>query len=52
VLLENGIISKKDLPVKLLANWELKSKVNVIVNKASKTAIQAVEKASGKVELK
>jgi ribosomal protein L15 len=38
--------------VKLLASGELKSKLNIVVNKASQGAIKAVEKASGKVELK
>lgn len=52
VLIENWLINKKDLPVKLLASGELKSKLNIVVNKASQGAIKAVEKASGKVELK
>ncbi len=47
---ENGLISRK-LPVKLLANGELRVKVNVKVNAASKTAIEKVEKGGGKVEI-
>ena len=51
VLLENGLISKKSNPIKLLAKWELKSKLNIVVNKASASAKDAVEKAWGKIEL-
>jgi large subunit ribosomal protein L15 len=50
ILMENGLISRK-LPVKLLANGELRVKVNVIVNAASKTAIEKVEGLGGKVEI-
>ena len=45
VLLENRIIRKKTLGVKLLGHGELKAKLNVVVNKASATAKEAVEKA-------
>ncbi|MDR3150562.1 MAG: uL15 family ribosomal protein [Candidatus Peribacteria bacterium] len=38
--------------MKLLAKGELKSKFNIIVDKASAGAIKAVEKASGKIEVK
>ncbi len=51
ILAENGLLSKKTLDVKLLGKGELKSKVNIVLSKASKTAIEAVEKAWGKVEL-
>ncbi len=52
VLLENGIIAKKRWAVKLLWNGELTKKLNVVVDKASATAIEALEKAWGKLELK
>jgi len=51
VLLERWIIENKRFAVKLIAKGDLKSKVNVKVDKASAGAIQAVEKASGKVEI-
>lgn len=52
ILLENKIIRKKRLWVKLLANWELKTKMTILVNKASTSAKEAVEKAWGSLELK
>ena len=51
ILLENKIIRRKTLDVKLLAKGELTSKITISVNLASKTAIEAVEKAGGKIEL-
>ncbi|NQZ65795.1 MAG: 50S ribosomal protein L15 [Mycoplasmatales bacterium] len=47
---EKGL-AKRNNPVKLLANGKLTKKVTVRVNKASKKALEAVEKAGGKVEL-
>lgn len=52
VLLENKIIRKKTLWVKLLWNWEIKVKVTVSVDSASASAKIAVEKAWGTLELK
>ncbi len=51
ILLENNVIRKKGLWVKLLGNWELKSKVNVSLDKASASAKEAVEKAWGSLDL-
>ena len=51
VLLENRIIRKKTLEVKLLGGWEITKSVNIKVSKATESAIKAVEKAWGKVEL-
>jgi large subunit ribosomal protein L15 len=51
VLLEKRIIRKKNLWVKLLANWELKEKITVKVNKASKKATELIEKLGGKLEI-
>ena len=51
-LLENRIIRKKSLWVKLLAKWELKAKLEVSVDKASASAKEAVEKAGGTLEIK
>ncbi|MFH1644822.1 MAG: 50S ribosomal protein L15 [Candidatus Omnitrophota bacterium] len=50
-LIEKGIIKKSSLPVKLLANGKITSKVDISVHAASKKAIEAVEKAGGKVVL-
>jgi len=51
VLAENGLIDKKNAPVKLLAKGELKAKLDVKVNKASLAWKTAVENAWGKIEL-
>jgi large subunit ribosomal protein L15 len=45
ILLENRIIRKKSLPIKLLGNGELTTKITVVVEKASPSAKEAVEKA-------
>jgi large subunit ribosomal protein L15 len=50
-LLEKNLISKKNKPVKLLGRGKLEKAVTVVVHKASKTAIAAVEGSKGKVEL-
>ena len=50
-LIENGLIKRKQLGVKLLWNWDLKAKLNVVIDKASELAKTAVEKAWGKIEL-
>lgn len=51
VLLENGVISKKNLPVKILAKWELKSKISVTADCASAAAKTAIEKSGGTITL-
>jgi large subunit ribosomal protein L15 len=45
VLLANKVIRDKNLEVKLLAKGELKAKLTVVVDKASASAKEAVEKA-------
>ena len=47
ILVENGIVSKKDL-VKILGRGELKAKLNVTVDSFSASAKAAIEKAGGK----
>lgn len=42
---ENGLVSKKTLPVKLLGNGKLTQKVEVSVDAASESAKKAIEKA-------
>lgn len=46
VLVENGLVSKKDL-VKILGNGELKAKLNVTAHAFSKSAIAKIEAAQG-----
>ena len=48
ILVENGIVSKKDL-VKILGRGELKVKINVTADSFSASAIATIEKAGGKV---
>ena len=50
-LMSAGIVSKKLDGVRLLARGALTAKVVISVNSASKAAVEAVEKASGKVNL-
>ena len=48
-LIESGLLRRKKDGVRLLAKGEIKSKVELVVHGASKAAIEAVEKAGGKV---
>jgi len=48
-LYDAGLISKKDLPVKLLGDGDISVAVNVNVQKVSKTAQEKIEKAGGKI---
>lgn len=50
-LKEAGVIKSVRDGVRLLGDGELKTKVNFVVNGASKSAVAAVEKAGGKVEI-
>lgn len=49
--LKKARLANNNLPVKLLANGELTKALTIKVNAASATAIKAVEKANGKVEI-
>ena len=51
VLFENGLIRKKRIPVKLLGNGDLKSKVTIKVDAVSKSAQEKIEKLGGSVTL-
>lgn len=51
LLLEKNLVSKKTVPVKLLSHGELEKKLTIVVNKASKLAVEKVEAKKGKVEL-
>ncbi|MDP0929226.1 50S ribosomal protein L15 [Paracoccus onubensis] len=50
-LIEAGVVRRKLDGVRLLAKGELKAKLNITVTGASKSAVEAVEKAGGKVVL-
>ena len=52
VLLENRVVRRKTLPIKLLGTWTLTTKLEVVVDKASATALKAIEKAWGKLGTK
>lgn len=49
-LLEVGLISSIELPIKILADGELKHSLTVKANKFSQTAKTKIEKAGGKAE--
>lgn len=51
VLVESGLVRRKLDGVRLLAKGELTSKINLTVTGASKSAVEAVEKAGGSVTL-
>lgn len=51
-LLSSNVISKELDGIRLLARGELKVAVNITVDSASKAAVEAVEKAGGKVTVK
>ncbi len=51
VMYQLGLISKKEEPVKILGNGELKSKVDVTAHAFSKSAIAKIEAAGGKATL-
>ena len=50
-LLANKMIKVKDAPVKLLAKGELKSSINLNIDKSTLSAIKAVEKAWWKISV-
>jgi large subunit ribosomal protein L15 len=50
-LFDKGLIGKKSMPVKILGNGDLTSKVDVKVNAVSKSAREKIEKQGGTVTL-
>lgn len=48
---EAGLVRKTGSTLKILAKGEIKSKVEITADKASKSAIEAIEKAGGKITL-
>jgi large subunit ribosomal protein L15 len=51
-LWECGLVKNPELPVKLLGDGQVSRAYTVTVNKASKSAAEAITAAGGKVELK
>ena len=49
ILYSNGIINKKNLPVKILGNGELKAEIEITADAFSQSAISKIEKSGGKV---
>jgi len=48
ILLQSGLVRKKNLPVKVLGNGELTKKLNVTANAFSKSAVEKIEAAGGR----
>jgi large subunit ribosomal protein L15 len=51
ILLKNKAIAKKGLPVKILGNGEIDRAISVKAHAFSKSAIEKIEKAGGKIEI-
>ena len=47
-LLENKILKKKNLPLKILGNGDLKASLEITADAFSKSAVEKIEKAGGK----
>jgi large subunit ribosomal protein L15 len=45
-----GVVTKERLPIKILGNGEVKSKLEVSAHAFSKSAVQKIELAGGKVQ--
>ena len=48
ILFKAGILSKKNLPLKVLGDGEFKQKLDITAHKFSKTAVEKIEKNGGK----
>lgn len=51
-LVEAGVIRRVKDGIRILGNGELKAKLTIIADGASKAAVEAVEKAGGKIDIK
>lgn len=49
-LVELGLVSSLKKPIKILGNGELKTKINVVANAFSKSAIEKIEAAGGSIK--
>jgi len=52
VLYDNGLINKKNIPVKILGSGEITSGFEITADSFSQSAISKIEKSGGKVILK
>jgi large subunit ribosomal protein L15 len=50
VLAKLGVVKKAGAPVKVLGNGELKARLNISANAFSKSAVEKIEKAGGKIQ--
>ena len=48
LLFKNGVISKVDVPIKVLGNGKIDKKIEIESNMFSKSAVEKIEKAGGK----
>ena len=51
ILFSEGIISRKNVPLKILGEGEFKNKIEISAHKFSKSAVEKIEKNGGKVTL-
>jgi len=51
ILYQQGLIRKKTLPVKILGNGKLESKINIKIDACSKSAKEKIEKMGGSITL-
>jgi large subunit ribosomal protein L15 len=51
ILFKSGIISKKNNPLKILGEGELKSKINISAHSFSKTAKEKIEAIGGQIKI-
>lgn len=49
VLLDNGFVSKKNVPIKILGNGDLSKKLSVSANAFTQSAIRKIEGAGGRI---
>ena len=49
VLYENGLVNKKNLPVKILGNGDISNEIEITADAFSQSAITKIEKSGGKV---
>lgn len=49
IMYENGLINKKNIPVKILGNGEITKGIEITANAFSQSAINKIEKLGGKV---
>ena len=50
-LLEKRVINKKNIPIKVLGNGDIEKSITVSAHAFSKTAVEKIEKAGGKIDV-